>query len=95
MKIRCLDLDAEHLEPSKAATALAEQCGSLMGLGSGAAESELAVREQTQVARLARSPVQVLKPLRLQMSSRGSLSNLRPVAQTLRPKPGPGQARQV
>ena len=27
------------------------------------------------------------------MSSRGSLSNLRPVPQAVRPQPGPGQAR--
>ena len=93
IKIRCLDLDAEHLTPGAGVEAIAEQCGSLMGLGAGAAEMELAVRERTEVSRLTRSPVQVLKPMRLQMSSTGSLLNLQPVPQTQRPAPGQGQAR--
>ena len=56
-------------------------------------ETELVVREAmpTQVSRLTRSQAQPQKPMRLQMSARGSLSNLRPVAQSLRPQPNGSQ----
>eukprot|EP00435_Cladocopium_sp_Y103_P014457 s1029_g3.t1 len=89
MKLRCLDLDSPHLQPEVAAKAMVESLGTLLGMGAGAAESELAMREeQFKVSRLSRSPVQLPG---LQMSSRGSLSNLRPVPQAVRPQPGPGQ----
>eukprot|EP00434_Breviolum_minutum_P009961 symbB.v1.2.008781.t1/scaffold514.1/size193457/7 len=92
MKLRCLDLDSPHLQPDLASKALVESLGTLMGMGAGAAETELTMREEHfKVSRLSRSPVQVRKPMRLQMSSRGSLSNLRPVPQAVRPQPGPGQ----
>ena len=89
MKLRCLDLDSH--DPESAAKSIFEQLGTLTGLGAGGNETELAARESTQVSRLSRSQVQVQKPMRLQMSSRGSLSNLRPVPQASRPKPGPEQ----
>ncbi|CAK9099313.1 Polyketide synthase PksJ (PKS) [Durusdinium trenchii] len=92
MKLRCFDLDSTHLQPEAAAKALVDALGTLLGMGAGASESELSLRgEQFKVSRLSRSPVQVRKPMRLQMSSRGSLSNLRPVPQVVRPQPGPGQ----
>ncbi|CAJ1343367.1 unnamed protein product, partial [Effrenium voratum] len=90
LSLRCLDLDA-YEQPDQAAQALVQSLGTLMGMGAGAPETELAAREKTQVSRLARSTVQVLKPMRLQMSSRGSLSNLRPVPQVARPVPLPKQ----
>ncbi|CAE7306072.1 ppsC [Symbiodinium microadriaticum] len=92
MKLRCFDLDSRHEDPESAAKAIVEQLGSLTGVGTGGGETELALREGgTQVSRLSRSQVQVQKPMRLQMSSRGSLSNLRPVPQASRPQPGPEQ----
>ena len=89
MKLRCVDLDSH--DPESAAKSIFAQLGTLTGLGAGGNETELAARESTQVSRLSRSQVQVQKPMRLQMSSRGSLSNLRPVPQASRPKPGPEQ----
>ena len=92
IKLRCFDLDSSHEDPESAAKAIVEQLGSLTGVGTGGGETELALREGgTQVSRLSRSQVQVQKPMRLQMSSRGSLSNLRPVPQASRPQPGPEQ----
>ena len=78
LRLRCVDLEREFAE-----TDVTELMARFQGVKSD--ETEIAVRDGLpQVSRLARSQVQVQKPMRLQMSSRGSLSNLRPVAQTMR-----------
>jgi hypothetical protein len=92
VRLRCLDLDAST---SGGAVVLALK--SWLGVLSSAsleAENEIAVRpspdgsgEQAFAARLARSTAEPCKAMCLQMSSRGSLNNLRPVPQETRRKP--------
>jgi hypothetical protein len=88
---RCLDLDDAHGTPEEVATALAHWLGQLTSCEQ---EPEVAVRvsdagdePRAFVSRLVRSAVLPRGSSRLQMSSRGSLSNLRPVQGCQRRKP--------
>jgi len=94
--LRCLDLDsAESVDSSAVATGLRSWLSRLSTGGPVIeGEHEVAVRgKEAFAARLSRSAT--AKPRKagsLQMSSRGSLSNLRPVVQEDRRAPGPTEA---
>ncbi|CAE7648751.1 pikAII, partial [Symbiodinium sp. KB8] len=71
----CFDLDVPDPDDADAtAQVILEQLGSIGGV-----ETELALSEGPYVPRLCRCQVQPQKPMRLEMKSRGSLSNLREV----------------
>jgi acyl transferase domain-containing protein/NADPH:quinone reductase-like Zn-dependent oxidoreductase/acyl carrier protein len=95
VKLRCLDLDSSQEAPASIAATLARFLGEL---GKSPAETEIALRfaegseiPQVWAPRLTRSVVLPKKAIRLQMSSRGSLANLRPVPQDNRRAPSHGE----
>ncbi|CAE7693525.1 ppsC [Symbiodinium sp. CCMP2592] len=75
LSMYCFDLDVlDPDDPDATAQVILEQLGSVGGV-----ETELALSGGPYVPRLCRCPVQLQKPMRLEMKSRGSLSNLRVV----------------
>jgi hypothetical protein len=97
VQLRCLDLDEAMTDAFAAADAISKWLAVLSSSPVGKVEAEVAIRvEGTEtkawVPRLEDAQVAPKKAVKLQMSSRGSLTNLRPVSGEGRRKPGATEA---